>query len=98
MSADGACELCDKAYVDAPALVVEVHSPATATRDKREKFAIYESSGVSEYWMIDPYAHHAEIWQRVAEQFHRLGIYRDSETFASSALGKAVKLAGEFNE
>jgi Uma2 family endonuclease len=43
------------AYVNfAPALVVEVLSPATAKRDRGAKFSAYEAHGVQEYWLIDP--------------------------------------------
>ena len=38
----------------APDLVVEVLSPATALKDKREKKALYERSAVREYIIIDP--------------------------------------------
>jgi Uma2 family endonuclease len=42
-----------------PLLVVEVLSPATATRDLREKKSLYESSGVKEYLVVDPMEHYA---------------------------------------
>jgi Uma2 family endonuclease len=38
----------------APALVVEVLSPATAARDRGAKFSAYETHGAQEYWLIDP--------------------------------------------
>ena len=42
-------------YIDgAPALVIEVLSPATATRDVREKKALYARYGVGEYIIVDP--------------------------------------------
>lgn len=42
-----------------PDLIVEVLSPATATRDLREKKALYEKSGVREYVVVDPMEHYA---------------------------------------
>lgn len=42
-----------------PDLVIEVLSPATATRDLREKKARYEKSGVPEYIVVDPMEHYA---------------------------------------
>ncbi len=38
----------------APDLVIEVLSPATATRDLREKKALYAQYGVREYLVVDP--------------------------------------------
>jgi Uma2 family endonuclease len=38
----------------APDLVVEVLSPGTENRDKRDKKAVYEKYGVKEYWIANP--------------------------------------------
>jgi len=38
----------------APDLIVEVVSPESQTRDRREKFLEYQQMGVREYWIIDP--------------------------------------------
>jgi Uma2 family endonuclease len=52
--------VCDPARITdthiegAPDVVVEVLSPATAARDLRQKKALYERSGVTEYVVVDP--------------------------------------------
>ncbi|MBX6315496.1 MAG: Uma2 family endonuclease [Isosphaeraceae bacterium] len=54
-------------FLDGPAdLVVEIISPESRTRDrKEEKYAEYERGGVREYWLIDP--------ERRRADFDRLG-------------------------
>jgi Uma2 family endonuclease len=37
-----------------PDLIVEVRSPTTAARDDGEKKAVYQRTGVQEYWRADP--------------------------------------------
>jgi len=48
--------LNDKNLHGLPELVVEVLSPSTSRKDQHEKFSLYESRGVKEYWVVDPLA------------------------------------------
>ncbi|MDR3184284.1 MAG: Uma2 family endonuclease, partial [Prevotellaceae bacterium] len=54
------CIVCDpskldrRGCLDAPDFIAEVQSPATAKYDLTEKFALYETSGVREYWVVFP--------------------------------------------
>jgi Uma2 family endonuclease len=41
-------------FEGAPDLIVEVVSPDSQTRDRREKFLEYQKIGVREYWIVDP--------------------------------------------
>jgi len=56
------CVVCDPSKLDekgcigAPDLIVEVNSPSTGKRDLNQKFFLYESSGVREYWVVYPEA------------------------------------------
>ncbi|MBN2443226.1 MAG: Uma2 family endonuclease [Spirochaetales bacterium] len=48
-------KLDDQGCVGAPDLIIEILSPATASKDVKEKFNLYEKSGVKEYWIVDPH-------------------------------------------
>jgi Uma2 family endonuclease len=42
--------------------VIEIASPDSALRDRGEKYAEYEASGVREYWILDPEAKRADFF------------------------------------
>lgn len=46
-----------------PLLIAEVLSPSTAVRDRNLKRRKYQTSGVGEYWIVDPDARHIERWR-----------------------------------
>jgi Uma2 family endonuclease len=46
--------LTDKNIQGTPAMVVEILSPSTRTRDREIKRQLYDRSGVREYWLVDP--------------------------------------------
>ncbi len=54
------CVVCDLTKIDkrgcigAPDLVVEVLSPGNSTKELRNKYEVYEESGVKEYWVVSP--------------------------------------------
>ncbi len=54
------CVVCDPSKIDergclgAPDWVIEILSPHTSSKDLRQKFDVYEQSGVREYWVIHP--------------------------------------------
>ncbi len=60
--------ICDRSKIKrngiygTPDLVVEVLSPDTAKNDKGYKKTVYESSGVAEYWIVDPPRKSIEVY------------------------------------
>ncbi|HJQ82703.1 MAG TPA: Uma2 family endonuclease [Candidatus Binatia bacterium] len=48
-----------------PDLVIEVVSPESQSRDRREKYLEYEAAGVTEYWIADPVSRMLEAYRLV---------------------------------
>ncbi len=50
-----------------PALVIEVLSPSTRTRDREVKGRLYARAGVREYWLVDPDLNAVTVHRRAAD-------------------------------
>ena len=54
------CVVCDPSKLDkrgcigAPDIVVEILSPGNNAKELKNKFELYEESGVKEYWVVSP--------------------------------------------
>jgi Uma2 family endonuclease len=57
--------LTDERVVGAPDLIVEIISPTSVLRDRRDKFRLYEKFGVREYWLVEPASHVVEVYRLV---------------------------------
>lgn len=53
----------EKKIEGAPDLVIEILSPSTAYYDIRKKKRVYESTGVREYWIVDPEERSIEVYE-----------------------------------
>ena len=71
----------------APDLIIEVLSPATALKDKREKKNLYEKYGVKEYIIVDPAAQYVERFL-----LEEGGLYVKSEIFGPNEVLPLVSL------
>ncbi|MGE3842629.1 MAG: Uma2 family endonuclease [Vicinamibacterales bacterium] len=64
----------------APDLVVEIASRGTRGRDETLKRHLYERSGVTEYWVVDPEIEGVRIYRRDGEGFGRaIELLRDAD-------------------
>ena len=73
-------------------------SPSSAYYDLRHKMRVYETSGVREYWVVDPIEKGVEIYQNIDGEFRLFnkalssGLIRSAllEGFTAE-LGKVLK-------
>ncbi len=88
---DSNCRLGDDGYwYGAPDLIVEVLSPSTEARDRREKFNLYQRHGAREYWLAHPEALFIEVFTLTEGTFVRKGLFAIGQTLISDALGQNV--------
>jgi len=70
----------------APDLIMEVLSPGTAYYDLRHKKEVYQRSGVSEYWIVDPLERSIELFSKNPDQDYALSGMLDEGKNLSSSL------------
>ena len=80
-----------------PDLIVEILSEWTEKRDRREKFSLYERSGVPEYWIVDPETEAIQVFRLSGEKYRALQDLRKADTLSSPLLpGLAIPLSEVF--
>jgi Uma2 family endonuclease len=80
-------KMTDANIQGAPDLIIEVISPDTALKDKREKKTLYEKHGVKEYIIIDPTDQYVEYF------FLEGAIYGKGDIFGPQEVLKLKALA-----
>jgi Uma2 family endonuclease len=70
----------------APDLCLEIVSPDSQSRDRRDKYQEYEKAGVREYWIIDPLSRTLEAYELVPGQGYRSVVADADERLPSTAL------------
>ena len=72
MSNERAAEVLTEEHVrGVPELVIEIASPGTRRRDETLKRRLYERSGVTEYWVVDPDVDVVRAYRLSGEGFGR---------------------------
>ena len=70
----------------APDLVVEILSPINWLADRREKFELYRSSGVREYWIVDTKTPSIEVFVLREGEYELMGQWGVGEIARSEVL------------
>jgi Uma2 family endonuclease len=68
-------KLDERGAIGAPDLAVEILSPSSSMRDLNEKFALYERSGVREYWIVHPHEQTVTVFVLEKGRFVHTGLY-----------------------
>ena len=84
-------------FIGAPTLIVEVISLSSIRLDRNVKFDLYEATGVSEFWLVDPKTRSIEIYTLSNGEYALLGQFTSDENVKSNVLdGIDVKVSAIF--
>jgi len=70
-------------YTGIPALVIEILSPQTRSRDQVKKLNVYMVGGVSEYWVVDPKEKRVVQYYFVEKELTEMFTYNHSDVVKS---------------
>jgi len=76
----------DVRWAPIPTIVVEVLSPSTAARDRKQKTRLYVAAGVAEVWLVDPDSGVIEICTSRGSQRHAPHDVATSETLVEFSI------------
>ena len=95
LSNERAAEVITPQHVrGAPELVIEIGSPGTRKRDETIKRHLYERSGVSEYWVVDPDLDLIRVYRREGEGFGRaIELSREADDLLTTPLLPGLDLS-----
>ena len=75
--------VCDPSKLDSngclgsPDFIVEIISPATATKDLKIKFELYQQAGVGEYWVVYPGEQVIHVFLLINGKYVPSGVYTE---------------------
>ena len=86
-------------YIDfPPALVVEILTPSTAIKDRREKFELYAKQGVKYYLIIDPSFNKVEIFELINNTYQAVAVNPDTYDFLIEDCTAGISFTGLFEQ
>ncbi len=68
-------KLDEKGCIGAPDWIIEILSPDNTKKEMREKFSLYEESGVREYWVVYPEYFQVQVFDLINDKFISRGFY-----------------------
>ncbi len=72
--------------IDIPDLVVEVTSSDTGPHDRDQKYRVYASRGVKEYWIVNPAQHNVEVVKLASSEYPTPEIFSGEQLVHSQLL------------
>ena len=88
--------VCDEKKLDdygckgTPDIVIEILSPSTYKKDKFEKFSLYETYGVKEYWIVYPGEKIIEVYKLTDGKYRIPEIYGTDDKIEVKYLGDLI--------
>lgn len=77
-----ACKPITKKYLDfPPALIIEILSPSTASKDRGEKKELYQQEKIKYYLIVDPQFKKIEVYQLINNEYQPVAINPDTYNF-----------------
>ena len=73
-------------FEGAPDLVAEVLSPSTSRKDRVTKFTVYEQTGVTEYWIVNPKTRSVEVFTLSGQEYALVGEFVADNMIESKVL------------
>lgn len=99
------CVVCDGSKLDdrgcigAPDIVVEILSPGNNAKELKNKYEVYEESGVKEYWIVSPQDNTFIIYTLIDGKYDASRLMVAGDVITSSALpGFSLDLTELFEE
>ncbi len=97
------CVICDKSKLDdagcigAPDLIVEILLPGNNRKELKDKYEVYEESGVLEYWIIHPSEQTLLIYSLVNGKYQPSKLFTTGDIVSSTCIdGFALDLTYVF--
>jgi Uma2 family endonuclease len=77
----------EKAMEGPPDLCVEIISPSSKIRDRKQKFKLYEKGKVAHYWIVDPEEKTIEGYKLVGGKYRLVGSGKNSDVVSLPPFG-----------